>query len=464
MSKILGAVVLIACVAGLAYWGVADHAIRIETTVAARAADAAVRTVHPVRVRVSGRDIRVSGYVDDAAERDRVMAALDAVEGRRVVVDDLAVLPSVAPFMLRVEKSGDGFEIEGHAPSHSGRARLAEAVGQGAADLPLASGAPAGWTDAVLTGIEALRPLVGGMMEIAGPRVLIRGAAETPEERRRALMTLAGLPDGMRLETEIDVRDDGTLPFLVEYDAASGVTIGGRLPKGFDAETVSETLSVKVTEADFVASVASNETLAEVLTRLAEWLPEADRWRIRNDEAGLTAEIELLPGTDDALIADALNDLPVEELAIRLSGREAHEGARRMNAATGLKEVFLHGHWLPDLRFEASRETCDRRGREILDSDPILFLAESARLGPKSARAVDGLAALVRICTEKVGLIALISGHADESDDEGRNRILSLKRAEMVREGLIARGVPAGAVSTEAGRARNGRIMVEWAE
>jgi len=51
---------------------------------------------------VSGRDITVSGTVTDTAAQDALLAALDAIPGRRVVnADALEMLPVASPFLLR---------------------------------------------------------------------------------------------------------------------------------------------------------------------------------------------------------------------------------------------------------------------------------------------------------------------------------------------------------------------------
>lgn len=102
------------------------------------------------------------------------------------------------------------------------------------------------------------------------------------------------------------------------------------------------------------------------------------------------------------------------------------------------------------------------------------FLAGTARLGPRSARAINVLAAVTRICTQKAGLRAELGGHVDNTGDTEDNIALSLRRAEVVLEALVARGVPRTSLlargygasrpvasnATPAGRAKNRRITL----
>jgi len=478
MSEYLGIGVLVAGITALGYWGSQTHAIRIEDSIREASSVAAVSAVHPLTTRVTGRDIRISGYVDDDAARRRILDVLDKVEGRRVVVDGLIVLPRVAPFNLRITKGAGGFVAEGYAPSAQARARLADAIEIDAGELPLASGAPLGWTDTVLTGVEALAVLNGGVLDVEDARLALRGTAESPDDRMRAEALLAGVPDGATVSADIDVSDDGTLPFEVTYDAGEGLALGGRLPKGMGADRIVAFLGGLAATVDTEQSAVANPELEGVLIRLKGWLPEMDRMELKNGENGLSLVVELLPGTDEPLIAEALGDLDIHSLTLGMSGRDVPEGARRTNAATGLEEIFVAGYWLPDLRFEATIATCDKQAGDVLGANRINFLTGSARLGPKSMRAINAMAAVIRTCTQKAGLRALLGGHTDNTGDDGRNMLLSLERAEAVRDELVARGVPRTALSAEgygasrpiadneieAGRAANRRTTIEWSQ
>ncbi len=72
------------------------------------------------------------------------------------------------------------------------------------------------------------------------------------------------------------------------------------------------------------------------------------------------------------------------------------------------------------------------------------FRSGSAWLNPQSNKMIDDVAAVLKRC--RVYGIE-IGGHTDGNGDEGVNRTMSQERANRVREALIAKGVPAGAVA-----------------
>ena len=478
MSNYLGGATLIAGLVGLGYWGNAVHAPRMEAAIRDGAADVAVTAVHPLDVRVSGRDVRVRGYVDDEAARDRLLAAFRAIDGRRAVVDDLIVLPRADPFEFNARKAGDEVVIEGHAPSQAARSAIAEQTGAGAGNVSLASGAPLGWTQSVQVALDALAQLNGGALQMSGTGLRLTGTAQTPAEKSAALAILAGLPDGIATDADIDIRDDGTLPYEITYDAGEGVTASGHLPKGLSAEAIAALMGVRAVAGADMQSEVGSDRIDDVLSQLAGWLPEMDLLRLSGGAGGIAVDVALLPGTDAALVGDALSDLGADAIVVRRTDRQVTEGARRTNAASGLDEVFSGGFWLPEMRFEATVATCTQKARAALSGHEVSFLTGTARLGPRSTRAINALAAVIRTCTQKAGLRAELGGHTDNSGDAGDNVALSLRRAEVVLEALVARGVPRTSLraqgygasrpiasnATEDGRAKNRRITVRWSQ
>ncbi|GMG84327.1 OmpA family protein [Paralimibaculum aggregatum] len=101
----------------------------------------------------------------------------------------------------------------------------------------------------------------------------------------------------------------------------------------------------------------------------------------------------------------------------------------------------------------------------------LSFDTGGARLGAASAPALDGLA---RLLDANPALEVLIVGHSDNEGSLATNRALSKRRAEAVRQALIARGVAAGRMeaagigflaprasnATPEGRARNRRVEI----
>jgi OOP family OmpA-OmpF porin len=147
-----------------------------------------------------------------------------------------------------------------------------------------------------------------------------------------------------------------------------------------------------------------------------------------------------------------------------------------MNAATGTTERFQFGSWLPKMDFTPSLKTCTAQSDKLLASTKINFLSGSTDLGPRSLRAINAMGSILGRCVREAGLIVELGGHTDSTGSG--NFELSAARAIAVREAMIARGVPEGAISavgygpskpiadnaTETGRSANRRTTVRWAQ
>lgn len=74
------------------------------------------------------------------------------------------------------------------------------------------------------------------------------------------------------------------------------------------------------------------------------------------------------------------------------------------------------------------------------ESVAIAFGPAESRLSPEANQQLDGAARLYRDARPEV---MIISGHTDKTGSEFANLILSARRAEAVKQGLVDRGVPA---------------------
>lgn len=83
---------------------------------------------------------------------------------------------------------------------------------------------------------------------------------------------------------------------------------------------------------------------------------------------------------------------------------------------------------------------CQDDVEALLNSRTIRFEESSARIDMASRELINEVATALRPC---LGSIIAITGHTDSSGPEPGNLALSQKRAEAVRDALIARGIPA---------------------
>ncbi|MEM9579416.1 MAG: OmpA family protein [Pseudomonadota bacterium] len=478
MRNAIGGLVLLAGIGGLGLWGANSHAGRMEHQIRLAATSIASTALHELTVEVSGRDIAVSGSADSESEKQDILAALDAVEGRRVVVDNLQVLPVAEPFSFAVTRKGGRSIMQGHVPSQAMRAALAESGSDGAEGLTLASGAPDRWESAIGAGLAALTKMEDGALSAEGKSLRLSGMVDTPGDREAILAALT-LPEGYELTSDIETRDDGKpVDFTVTVDANTGVAVQGKLPAGLDTAQIADALGVSAVTGDAAAGAPGTPEAAQAaLSALAGWLAEFEQLSLRQQGDGIRLTGEVTPGADPALMTRAMQDDLGAGIDIDLSEmRNAPaRGTARTNAITGVQERFVSGYWLPDVSFSPSLKACGQQSDSMLKRAKITFLSGSAQLGPRAIRAVNAVASVMRRCVLEAGLRAEIGGHTDTTGSG--NYQLSADRAVVVRAAMIARGVPAAALeavgygpskpiadnATETGRAANRRTTIRWA-
>lgn len=112
---------------------------------------------------------------------------------------------------------------------------------------------------------------------------------------------------------------------------------------------------------------------------------------------------------------------------------------------------------------------CKAEFSDILSKSRIVFGSDSAKISAESDAVLDQLAAVAKHCAS---FKVTVEGHTDITGRTAHNRDLSQKRAEAVRDALVARGVARGGIAakgfgsskpiakgdSEAARAQNRRI------
>lgn len=241
MRKLLGSIVLIAGVGGLAYVAMTGHAPRIQSAIAADAAAVADMAGHPVQTQVSGRDIIVMGQVTDFDELAVLQTTFQGIAGARIVdVSGVQTLPVTTPFLLNATRTMDGTTtLSGVIPSEADRAALRDSAGDQATRLTLSAGAPDdAWTGVAEQGIAALDLMQSGEMMLSDQTLTLRGSVRYPDVLNAMLARINPLPDGYTLITEIEVEDDGTPIRLSLYLRDDGIAGSGKFPAGMTMNAV----------------------------------------------------------------------------------------------------------------------------------------------------------------------------------------------------------------------------------
>ncbi|WP_375264342.1 hypothetical protein [Planktotalea sp.] len=417
MRKFLGIVVLAVGVGGLGYWGAKDHALDMQNAISERATAAVAGAVHGVETSVEGRDIRVTGLADSEAEREALLSALNAVEGRRVVLDEIDVLPSADPYTIAATRKDRQTLLQGNVPSEAMRSVLMDTGAAGVEGLTLASGAPERWEAAIGAGLSALTQMDEGSVSLTGKALRLTGLVDQPSDRDALIGSIA-LPDGYTLQNDIETRDDGApIAYTVNYDASEGVNVDGKLPNGLDLAQIGEALGVSNISGDVTNAMDGNPSaLLAALGRLKDWLPEFDSASVNVSENGTSVAGVTTPGVNVSLVTDALatDFVDTATLDFKAANNSVQRGAERINAATGITEQFQFGSWLPKAEFRPSLANCATEADKLLATTKINFLSGSTDLGPRSQRAINALASIMARCVG-AGLAVELGGHTDNT-------------------------------------------------
>jgi outer membrane protein OmpA-like peptidoglycan-associated protein len=160
-----------------------------------------------------------------------------------------------------------------------------------------------------------------------------------------------------------------------------------------------------------------------------------------------------------------------------IGGHDHRAGGAIVGAATGAVAGGLVGHYLDKQAQELDAipgATVQRRDDSLLVNfeSEILFDTNSAILYPGS---FDRLRSLAQTLNRYPKSDVIIKGHTDSAGEESYNQTLSERRADTVREFLIAQGVatpritaigfgetvPVASNATPEGRQRNRRVEIE---
>ena len=123
--------------------------------------------------------------------------------------------PSISPYRFVATASGGTVTLEGYAPSTADRQAIVDlanrkfAGGQVVNKLAYAGGAPAGFTDAVKVGFQAMTRLAGGHVEIVDDKIAVKGLAyDEAAAPEIAGAVQDGAPAGFSATADVSTRQD----------------------------------------------------------------------------------------------------------------------------------------------------------------------------------------------------------------------------------------------------------------
>ena len=464
--------------------------------------DIAPLVTRPVSLTVVGRRVTLQGEVSSAEERDRIVAAAAAhdevadVDGDGLSVagplpdalpdvprdapDDVPeASPPAEPARLAVQDDyGEELlsdeESLALAGPYPGPSLDAEPDGAPSSDADPAAPAPAGPAPTSplappSAGIEpAPQPVPRPVPRPAPASALATGPApgpaptpdpagsDAPAAPRPASLSVRVADDALRLVGDVASGDVGRLAAFVEPAT-----------EAFDPDYVENTVQA----APDVAPAGWLDPLTRLLIPLAG---------LDEPSVDIDAERLAVSGTARAAAArdavlDAAADLfPDHELVDRVALGDADGSGESRSAAGPVPGTALAGANPtppddPSAEGASERRTALRTEFEALPDGRILFGSGTAEFADGSGTRIDAIAGLLR---RHPDVRVEIEGHTDASGPARENLALSQRRANAVRDALVAagvardrlvaygygEGVPLADNATPEGRARNRRI------
>lgn len=479
MSKGLGIGVFVVGLLGLGWWAHGHDAPRIESKVQGLAEAVVAGSVHGVTAAVSGRDIHLSGIANGQAEADALMAQLRALDARRKVTSEMTVLETISPFTFAATRDGAGMGATGHIPTEALRADLAGTLGDSAAGLTLAAGAPDGWADLAKAGLGALGALDTGQLRLSDNQLDLTGEAAGPDEAAAVDAALATLPQG-NVTKSITLLDDGTpAAWTLDYSASNGATASGKLPKGLDLAAIAKAMGLSAISGEVKQAMMGEMADLGMFAAIKDVMGQIETLKLTATPEAQRLDIGVQGGVDTGPLQEVLSaKLPGMGVTLSTVTATGENGQRRTNAATGADERFMGGYWLAVPQIDLGLQGCQSAADAVLANVTINFVTGSDALDVSAIRVVNDLAAILARCAEDAGLRAVIGGHTDNVGDATANLGLSQRRATAVRREMLLRGVPGSALkavgfgdalpiadnSTDDGRAKNRRTTIQWSE
>jgi OOP family OmpA-OmpF porin len=469
------------------------HAPRVESELQAAAGDALA--AHPwASVALDGRDLTLTGTApDEVAQADAEFKAGEVWDVR--VVNNLSdLLPEATPYVLGAVKGEGGLTLTGNVPNDAVRAAILTAAARALPGiavndkLVLARGMPEGFEALAAHGLASLANFTSGELSLSGQDLSVKGVASNAAAYDAALAARgAAIPAGGKWAAFDIVPPPADGPYrLVAVKESGSITVTGFAP------------SREIRAAILAESSKANPGTGIIdAIALASGAPDGVDWqaagifaisqlsKLTKGTANLTASVLDVTGEASDPVARETADQALSALApAGLSVTAA------ITAPEADGDIQTGGIAKPEARPEASAgaqiaaagpvpspgeivlpDLCGDLARRATGVKYVTFDTDKAEIKAGQAGPVEELLFVAQNCP---ALRFAIEGHTDSDANDAYNLDLSQRRANAIREYLVARGVAGNRVTavgkgetspvadnaTEEGKALNRRIEI----
>lgn len=335
--------VYLAAMGALGYDLQSNVAKTIEQTIETSVQDALPNgSRHGAEVTVSGRDIQVSGLLHDTKEKDALAAALQGLDGHRVVrMDDIEFLPFATTYRAELKVQDKAVSLQTVLPDELAAAQMRGVLGDDVAmDYSLASGLPDADWPAVLTKAVALgEQLEGGSIILAGRQLTLSGTARTRDAAAVIAAFQKSLPGGYSVVSDA-LEIPPTYTVSLTKPANASVSVAGQLPKGTDLvaflSKFREASQQEATLSDDLEVTADGnpDVILAELTRIAPFLRDLKAYTLTMEQdEGLVLAGTAHPNVDLAVFDANRRKLGFQAADIDLP--EQYDIEFRLDARTG---------------------------------------------------------------------------------------------------------------------------------
>lgn len=393
------------------------------------------------KVGIAPDEVRIASIADNDAERSALDARLraGAPAGLTVEVDISTPRPVIAPFVFDYRLAdGNGTLVACSAETDEAAAAIvasARAAGlSGDATCAVGLGAPsADWTNAVESGLKAVKELGGGRFSLRDLSAELSGplGGDGAALNRAGAALDAALPDPFRVATVAapvpaaagETEDDG--PHFAAVRLLDGkVRLSGEVPDPTSRDAI----------LSFAAAQFGHDSVVDQ-TEFDVAVPSD--WTVR-----IIAAIEALEPLQEGSVEMTPSRLLVDGWSLHEGAADAVTTLLKQKVGPGAEVHVVYNAAAAAAAAQAARprpEICADQIAAILDSDSIRFAAGSAEIVPESAGVIAAIADVLRGCP---GAEFEIAGHTDSQGAEAVNRQLSEERAEAVVAALQAEDLP----------------------